>query len=156
MSDISTNTAQSASTFLDSIGINVHMGYTWTSYNNVGLVETSLAYIGVDNVRDKLLDWSNVQANYAQIADAGYKFDFVLPVYDPTTVNLTEFVNMVHDFVLAHPGSVSAIEGANEVNIWPARIQWRHHAGRPGRAAASALCRRSMPIRRWRICRSTI
>ena len=122
MSDISTNTAQSVSTFLDSIGINVHMGYTWTLYNNVGLVETDLAFIGVDNVRDKLLDWSTVQSNYAQIADAGYKFDFVLPVYDPTTVNLTEFVNMVHDFVLAHPGSVSAIEGANEVNIWPAEF----------------------------------
>lgn len=120
VSGISTNTAQSASAFLDSIGVNVHMAYTWTSFNNVSLVETSLAYIGVDNVRDKLLDWSDVQTNYQQLADAGYKFDFVLPVYDPTTVNLTEFVNMVHNFVLANPGSVSAIEGANEVDIWPA------------------------------------
>jgi len=117
---VSTNTAQTVSSFLDSIGINVHMAYTWTSYNNVSLVENDLSYIGVTNLRDKLLDWSDVQGNYAALASDGYKFDFSIPVYSPTTVNLNEFVTMVHDFVVAHPGSVTAIEGANEVNIWAA------------------------------------
>ena len=76
-----TNTAQSASGFLDSIGVNVHVGYTDTSYGDINRVETSLAYIGVDQVRDKLLDWQDAQANYSALANAGIKFDFLIPVY---------------------------------------------------------------------------
>ena len=55
--------AQSAAAFDQSIGVNVHMGYYWTAYNDVSLVEADLAYLGVNHVRDELLDWSNVQTN---------------------------------------------------------------------------------------------
>ena len=63
--------AQSVEQFDQSIGVNVHMGYYWTLYNDVTLVESDLAYLGVNQVRDKLLDWSNVQKNYQQLAAAG-------------------------------------------------------------------------------------
>jgi hypothetical protein len=112
--------AQSAATFDQSIGVNVHMAYTWTPYANVTSVENDLAYLGVNHVRDDFFDASNVQVNYDQLAAAGIKFDFVIPVYLPSTVELTEFVNMVNAFTLAYPGSVSAIEGPNEVNFTPA------------------------------------
>lgn len=95
------------------------MAYIWTSYADVNRVKASLEYIGVDQVRDKLLNWPDVQPNYHALANAGYVFDFILPVYDPSTVNINEFVSMIHNFVVMHPNSVSAVEGPNEVNIWP-------------------------------------
>src|SRR5579864_197991 len=118
--------ALSASSFDQSIGVNVHMGYTWTAYGDVALVESSLAYLGVDLVRDKLESPAYVNtAAYYELAAAGIKFDFDLPVYapsgsEPNTVNISEFVGMIDALVTAYPGSVSAIEGANEVNLWPA------------------------------------
>ena len=118
--------ALSASSFDQSIGVNVHMGYTWTAYGNVALVESSLTYLGVDLVRDKLESPAYVNtAAYYELAAAGIKFDFDLPVYapsgsEPNTVNIPEFVGMIDALVTAYPGSVSAIEGANEVNLWPA------------------------------------
>jgi trimeric autotransporter adhesin len=113
--------AAAASTFVQSIGVNVHMGYYWTTYNNVPLVESDLTYLGLNHVRDELLDWSNVQTNYQQLAADGIKFDFLLPTYagSPNTTNLSEFISMVDALVKEYPGSVSAIEGSNEVNIWP-------------------------------------
>jgi hypothetical protein len=112
--------AQSAAAFDQSIGVNVHMAYTWSPYANVTAVENDLAYLGVNHVRDELFDASNVQINYEELAAVGIKFDFIIPVYLPSTVNLTEFVGMVNAFALAYPGSVSAIEGPNEVNFTPA------------------------------------
>src|ERR1700719_4398463 len=109
---VATYTAQSASAFLDSIGVTVHMSYTWTSYGNVQVVENSLAYIGVDNLRDKLVGQTQDQ----QLASAGYKFDFFLP----ETISPDQYVSVLNAFVEANPGSVTAIEGPNEVAIWPA------------------------------------
>ena len=113
--------AVSASTFDQSIGVNVHMGFTSTPYGNVAAVESDLAYLGIDHVRDSLLDWPGVQTSYQQLAAAGIKFDFAIPVYAGTanTVNLPEFISMLNAFEQAHPGSITAIEGPNEVNIWP-------------------------------------
>jgi hypothetical protein len=112
--------AQSVAAFDQSIGVNVHMSYTWTDYANVALVESDLAYLGVDNVRDTVFSTSNVQTD-EQLAAAGIKFDLFLPVYLPSTVNLPEFIGLVNAVVQADPGSVSAIEGPNEVNFIPAQ-----------------------------------
>src|ERR1700733_7877861 len=63
--------AQSAAAFDQSIGVNVHMAYTWSPYANVTAVENDLAYLGVNHVRDELFDASNVQINYEELAAAG-------------------------------------------------------------------------------------
>lgn len=112
--------AQSAETFDELIGVNVHMGYDWTLYNDVALVESDLAYLGVNHVRDELLNFSN-QTTYQQLAADGIKFDFILPTYtgSPNTTNVPQFISMVAALEQAYPGSVTAIEGSNEVNIWP-------------------------------------
>jgi hypothetical protein len=112
----------SASTFWDTIGINVHMAYYQTAYGNVSLVLNDLAYIGVNNVRDNFIDWGFIQPAYQQLAANGIKIDFILPVgvTGPNSVNVTEYVSMVDAFATANPGSISAIEGPNEVDIWPA------------------------------------
>ena len=48
--------AQSASAFDQSIGVNLHTGSASGSYTNVALVESDLAYLGVVNVRDNLVE----------------------------------------------------------------------------------------------------
>ncbi len=118
---MSTPTAAVADTsFLQSIGVNVHMGYSSTPYANVALVESDLSYLGVNSVRDSFFNWSNSQTNFQQLAAAGIKFDFLLPEYSDHTVNIPEFISMINAFVEAHPGSVAAIEGINEANDNPA------------------------------------
>jgi hypothetical protein len=44
--------AQPAQSFVDSIGVNVHMGYTDTAYGRLGAVRAALRQLGVRNVRD--------------------------------------------------------------------------------------------------------
>ncbi len=121
-----TTAAVSAESFVDSLGVNIHLAYTWTAYGDISLVESSLAYLGINQVRDKLENPDYVStASYEQLAANGIKFDFVLPVYypnptEPNTVNIPEFVSMIAAFEAAYPGGVTAIEGANEVNLWGA------------------------------------
>ncbi len=110
--------AVSDTSFLQSIGVNVHMGYSSTPYANVALVESDLSYLGVNNVRDGF--FASWETPFQQLAAAGVKFDFILPEYSDHTVNIPDFISRMDAFVQAHPGSVAAIEGINEANDNPA------------------------------------
>ena len=119
--------AQSATTFDQSIGVNVHMAYTSTPYGNVASVISDLAYLGVNQVRDGFFNAPRFLPAYEALAAAGIKFDFLLTVYwasdtnhYPGIVNVPQFISMLDSFVTAYPGSVLAIEGPNEVNFQPA------------------------------------
>jgi hypothetical protein len=106
--------AERVADFLDTIGINVHVEYTDGDYADIGAVIADLAYLGVRYVRDGNLDPNNQgQASYGIAADAGIMFTL------HTGGDPYESVQRIHDFVVDHPGSVSAIEGPNEVNNWP-------------------------------------
>jgi hypothetical protein len=105
--------ALSALAFDQSIGVNIHMGYTGTAYGNIGLVESALSYLGVVNIRDNLW-WVDEQAVEALTA-LGYKADLIIA---PASENISTFVALVDAVAKAEPGSVAAIEGPNEVNIW--------------------------------------
>ncbi|HQT80148.1 MAG TPA: hypothetical protein PLD10_24165, partial [Rhodopila sp.] len=60
-------TAQTTKSFLDSIGVNVHLSDTSSAYGNLPLVEQELKYLGVNQVRDNQpYDWS--LGNYQTIA----------------------------------------------------------------------------------------
>jgi hypothetical protein len=113
--------AVAASTFTQSIGVNVHMAYTWTSYADVALVNSDLAYLGMDHVRDKLESPAYVSTSvYNQLAADGIKFVFNLPDYGPAIpADMTQFISMLDSLVESYPNSVSAIEGPNEVDLWP-------------------------------------
>ena len=108
--------AQSAESFDQSIGVNVHMWETGSSYTNVALVESDLAYLGVDNIRDILEPVSQDLQALEALASAGYKFDFIIP---PASTDIPTFVSLLDSFIASYPGSVIAIEGPNEVDIWP-------------------------------------
>src|SRR5438445_567328 len=110
---VSKVTAIAASKFTNSIGVNTHLG-NWTLYENVGLVESSLAYLGVTTIRDgAMFSTLHAQAAYSELASDGIRFDLVIP----TGSNLATFVSGLDAFVKAHPGSLFAIEGPNEIDL---------------------------------------
>ena len=50
--------AVGADAFVDSVGVNVHLHYTDTSYGNFAAVEKALKDLGVRHIRDGLTDTS--------------------------------------------------------------------------------------------------
>jgi Ca2+-binding RTX toxin-like protein len=112
----SSTTALSATSFIGSLGVNVHMAYTWTPYGDVTLVENSLAYLGIVNVRDNLYPKPIAEAAFQSMADLGYKFDFIIT---PAEESISTFVSMVDSFAETNPNAVLAVEGPNEVDIFP-------------------------------------
>ena len=110
---ISSVTAIDAAKVVQSIGVNTHLG-NWTVYENIGLVESSLVYLGVTTVRDgSMFSTAHAQAAYSQLAAGGIKFDF----FTPPGTDLPTFIKQLDAFVAAHPGSLFAIEGPNEVDL---------------------------------------
>ncbi|MBR0851324.1 hypothetical protein JQ543_26505 [Bradyrhizobium diazoefficiens] len=112
-------TILSAASFIDSIGINTHAGYSWGAYNNASLVIDDLKYLGVTTVRDSFATDPSAVPVIDALAAAGVKFDFVtssdLPASGST--GLTQYVASIDAFLAEHPGSVVALEGLNEANI---------------------------------------
>ena len=120
---------QTTAQFLNSLGVNVHVEYTDGKYANGSTVVSDLHFLGVDHVRDAALNPSNQgQGNYDTLASAGIKFDMFMQ-----GLNLSSTLKLVDSFVSRHPGSVSMIEGPNEVNNFPISYN-----GSRGNAAAVA------------------
>lgn len=104
-----------AADFVGSIGVNVHMAYNDGKYADYTKVISDLKYLGINTVRDHAPTvWYQSKADNA-MASAGIKFDFsAVGNQSPT-----QFVSAVTTFAQAHPGSVIALEGLNEINNWP-------------------------------------
>jgi len=113
-------TILSASNFVSSIGVNTHAGYSWGGYNNLALVEDDLKYLGVTKLRDGLASSPAAQPILDGLAKDGYTFDFV--VQTSVAVGgagaLQTYLNAVKAFETSHPGSIIALEGLNEVNVY--------------------------------------
>ena len=104
-----------ASNFTKTIGVNAHLNYTDGKYTNIDEVLTDLSYIGVSLVRTASLSEAGDplgQAHYATAADAGIKFDLVVDGSNP----LANTLSLIDQFEAAHPGSIAAIEGPNEID----------------------------------------
>ena len=48
MLDMSTTTAIRAESFMQSIGVNTHIGRAGTPYTSISLIEQELSYLGID------------------------------------------------------------------------------------------------------------
>ncbi|MET4389272.1 hypothetical protein ABIB73_005041 [Bradyrhizobium sp. F1.4.3] len=109
----------SASAFTSSIGVNTHVSYAWGSYNNLALVEADLKYLGVTTLRDSLTNIPGAQPVLDGLANDGYKFDLGVSSSIPATgaAGLQQYINALDAFQAAHPGSIIALEGLNEVNL---------------------------------------
>ena len=115
-------TSISAAMFLDSIGVATHIPYTDGGYANLSRVQSNLDYLGVDQLRDSISNGENGSAplsSYVQLAKAGKKLTFIVGTGTSTNASIQSTLNTIKQLVAAVPGSVTAIEGPNEINNQP-------------------------------------
>jgi len=116
-----------AADFIDALGVNIHLNQAG---DGSAAVIAEMAYLGLTNVRSAGIGPKTSPsqiAAFGQLASAGLKFDWL------TGGALDATVSDLDAFVSAHPGSVAAIEGPNEVNNFPITFN-----GLTGTAAAVA------------------
>jgi glycosyltransferase involved in cell wall biosynthesis len=126
-----------AQSFINSIGINVHMEYTDGAYASESNVAQDLAYLGITNIRDMIPDVpaggipaaDEVSALEALAAN-GVKMDLLVGA---TESDIPADIAIVNSLDAATPGSIEAIEGLNEINNNPPSYD-----GLSGQAAATA------------------
>ena len=121
-----------AANFVKSLGVNVHLNYGDTAYADAQTVLKDVAYLGFTRVRDHTpsLDTASI-APYALLAGQGIAFDLDLP---SGAVDLKAAIGLLDGFAAKLPGALAAVEGSNEVNLWPVSFN-----GLSGLAAAAAL-----------------
>lgn len=108
-------TAQSTAAFINSIGVNSHIGYAGTVYSNVPLELQELAYLGINHVREQAPDWA--LPSYQQMAAQGVKFNLVTsPGGQDLAATLAPDIASIVALSLSNPGSVVSVEGPNELN----------------------------------------
>ena len=118
-----------AAQFINSLGVNVHLEYTDGKYASTTNVLSDLSYLGIAHVRDAVLNPGNQgQSSYDTLAAAGIKFDLFFQ-----GVSLSSTLKLVDGLVARHPGSVTTIEGPNEINNFPVTYN-----GQSGNSAAIA------------------
>jgi hypothetical protein len=121
-----------AQDLLDSIAVNTHLPYTDGRYVDSHQVLDDLRYIGVSTVRDwGLQKGGQGQDAYVLLADGGVKFDMMIFGWP-----IPSSVQQLHDFAVAHPGAIIAIEGPNEVNNTP--VTYNGQKGADGAKAYQA------------------
>lgn len=110
-----------ASSFVNSVGVNVHMSYFDTAYRHWHKVRAKLVELGVRHVRDGACPGCVEQRQRLQaLAAAGIKVDYIM---GHPGDSLTQMVRM-----LAGPmrSTVDAVEGPNEYDASGDR-RWRSH-----------------------------
>jgi len=112
-------TILSATSFVGSIGVNSHVGFSWGGYNNLSLMIDDLKYLGITRLRDGLAASPDAQPVLDGLAAAGYRFDLVVPSSLPAsgTDGLQQYLVSLEQFQTSHPGGIVALEGLNEANI---------------------------------------
>jgi hypothetical protein len=121
----------SAAAFVASIGVTAAIDYTDGKYANIQNDLADLKYLGISLIRtDAYFTGMTGQAAYNLAASSGIRFDMLL--YANATPEKS--VAQLAAFAAAHPQSIAAIEGPNEVNNFPAT-----YGGLTGAAAAIAF-----------------
>ena len=109
-----------ASGFLSTLGVVTHIPYTDGGYANLGNVVADLHYLGITQIRDFLSDGSNGGAPLSSdiyLAQQGIKFTTI--VETSTTAGLNYALSLIDQVNEAVPGSITAVEGPNEINNFP-------------------------------------
>jgi hypothetical protein len=108
-----------AAAALARLGVVTHLDYRDTPYRDLARVREALRYLGFTTLRD-MTPHANARP-YESLAGDGYRFDFV--IRRETVDKLPQVVSGLEDFARRHPGSIVAIEGLNEIKLWPARYR---------------------------------
>src|SRR5678816_4720739 len=96
-----------ASSLIDSLGVNVHLNFRGTPYENVGAVGAALDYLGLETMRD--IGAQAYTRSYDTLASQGYQFDFFAPS-GPYLLSIGTLVQRLHAFAVAHPGAIRSLE----------------------------------------------
>jgi hypothetical protein len=111
-----------AGDFTASLGVNTHLDPDNDSnaYDDISKIVSALSYLGVTDVRDQPnlpgASGGYFSTAYADLAQIGVKFDFCIGSSDS---DLSTFISDLNAVEEAHPGSIAAVEGPNEINYNP-------------------------------------
>lgn len=108
-----------ATAALRRLGVVTHLDYRGTPYENLEQVRAALRYIGLDTLRD-MTPLANKRP-YESLASDGFRFSFV--IRRETVDELPAVVASLEDFDRRHPRSIVALEGLNEIKLWPANYR---------------------------------
>jgi len=113
------STVTTASSFLNSLGINTNAGSYIDTYTNSSLIISSLDYLGISHVRDSYSAFGHGNAVIDALANAGVSFDFRVSYTLPAagSSGLASYVSALAEFKTEHPGLLLSIEGINEANL---------------------------------------
>lgn len=115
--------------FLQSVGVNTHMSWQDTAgYANAAVVEKSISYLGATHVRDGIPYNGWTLPEYVAIASTGVRFDIVA---SGPTIDIAGDIAQTARLAQAVPGSVAAMEGANEFNTQNSTFNGVSSSGNP-------------------------
>jgi hypothetical protein len=127
-----TETPKSADSFVDSIGVNIHMTYSDTAYANGTAVKKMLSTLGVRHVRDSGKYYPNDPqynqyefAAYGNVASLGIGFDLILDFtggMDPNPITPAT-IAALQSLATSHGVTIDSYEGPNEVDL-TGNINW--------------------------------
>lgn len=115
--------------FSQSIGVNTHISWQDVAgYANPSVVEQSIAYLGAARVRDGIPYTGWTLPDYIAIAKTGVRFDILA---SGPTINIANDIAQAASLMQAVPGSVVAMEGANEFNTGSYSFNGANSTGNP-------------------------
>jgi hypothetical protein len=114
-----TPVALRASTFVETIGVNVHLSWKDTVYGNISAVASAISTLGIKHLRDGAPLPGFTLPDFQRLATAGAKFTCLTDVaaFEAKGNYSTDIANMsaLNSF---KPGALAGIEGFNEINLW--------------------------------------
>lgn len=103
--------AASAEAFRASVGVNLHLEYEGTAYDDVEAVERALSLLHVDHVRDAAFrDDARHMAAFQHLASRGVRFNLFF------NRDIDRQVTQARHLQAFRPSAISTLEGPNEVN----------------------------------------
>jgi hypothetical protein len=103
--------------FISTIGVDGHLSTGAAHYGDIPTVISQMQYLGITAERDG--DNGNFD-NLVKVAQEGIKFDFLFAGGGSMNkADLQREFTVVNQLAAAVPGSVFAVEGANEINNFP-------------------------------------
>ncbi len=104
--------AENADRFVESIGVNTHLNYSDTIYNNFdGLLKPSLLYLGVRHIRDGLTDDDFDLKRFRDLHSVGIKLTGGVSYEVESMPALVNMVKTQRDVL-------EAVEGPNETDVF--------------------------------------
>jgi hypothetical protein len=108
--------ASGADSFVESVGVNVHLQYDWTLYgSDFTAVQNLLTGLGVRHIRDGVSPgWTNLCSEFSQLAAHGIRSDFIVgswmsptdvTTWDSCTGRTADAYEGLNEWDISHPAS---------------------------------------------------